>query len=288
MQQAIDAGDFARFLAAFEATFDTAPRRLRWSRPWWARLPRQHARALARKPWAQVLEAEIQTLDRRDGIVLEFGVHGASSINYIARRLPDAEIHGFDSFKGFPDDGRPDWTNDFALSKLPKVRANVTLHVGFFADTLPEFVRNNERDLSDRLLLLHVDCDIYSSAATVFENLGRFLGPGKVIVFDELANYPHFQVNEALALYRHLVAWGIDARWNTVFGDIWPYVDAPNGMPERAMCSYRAREFYQNHSVLLCPAGRGGWRDVASGMAADPALTAHLAELLQARGHAVT
>ncbi|MBD2864789.1 hypothetical protein IDH45_22670 [Paenibacillus sp. IB182363] len=41
-----------------------------------------------------------------------------------------------------------------------------------------------------------MDCDIYSSTVTIFENLHRFLGSGSVIIFDEYFNYPNWKEHE--------------------------------------------------------------------------------------------
>jgi predicted O-methyltransferase YrrM len=68
----------------------------------------------------------------------------------------------------------------------------VSLVVGLFSDTLPEFVRTHDGPCS----FLHVDCDLYSSAKTVFEDLGDRIQPGTVIVFDEFFNYPGWQNGE--------------------------------------------------------------------------------------------
>ena len=55
---------------------------------------------------------------------------------------------------------------------------------------------------------LHVDSDLYSSAATVFGELGRrrFVRPGCVVVFDELFNFPGFEQHELRALWEFLAS----------------------------------------------------------------------------------
>lgn len=37
--------------------------------------------------------------------------------------------------------------------------------------------------------VLHVDCDLYSSAITMLRSLGHMLRKGSIVVFDELVNY---------------------------------------------------------------------------------------------------
>lgn len=66
------------------------------------------------------------------GLVLEFGVFRGKSINTAARLLPKRLIFGFDSFEGFPVDGRPDWQKSFRVEALPTVPQNVSLIKGWF------------------------------------------------------------------------------------------------------------------------------------------------------------
>lgn len=102
-----------------------------------------------------------------NGQVLEFGVASGRTINHFARLFPNRLIHGFDSFRGLPED----WTSRmpkgfFSRSNLPSVASNVKLWVGWFNETIPEFERMYE---SDPIALLHVDCDLYSSTCTILD-----------------------------------------------------------------------------------------------------------------------
>lgn len=130
------------------------------------------------------------------GLVLEFGVADGGSIRHLAATLPDRPIHGFDSFEGLPEH----WSGTFERrgkfgrgGELPPVPPSVSLHKGWFTDTLPGFLAARPEE---PVALLHVDCDIYSSTATVFAHLGPRLRPGTVIVFDEYFNYPNWQRHE--------------------------------------------------------------------------------------------
>lgn len=215
----------------------------------------------ATKPVAPVLDAVARRLKAErpavmaaSATILEFGVWRGFSINRLARRFPDATIHGFDSFAGFPDDGRLDWKLDFAVAGLPKVRPNVRLVKGFFSDTLPGFVAAlPEGSMVD---LVHVDCDIYSSTATIFEHLGPHLGPGSVIVFDELVNYFDFPENEFLAFYRFLQHRDLDFEWYVKVGSLHPF-DRFCGRDRLRgdLRDYRRHGHYQNVAVRLVPAG---------------------------------
>lgn len=132
------------------------------------------------------------------GLFLEFGVASGTSINFFANEAPDKSFHGFDSFEGLPED----WTGwvaekgRFSQANLPNVAANVTLHKGWFNQTLPEFLKEH----TEQVAFLHIDCDIYSSTKCVFDLLMTQIRPGTVIVFDEFMNYPGWKEHESKAL----------------------------------------------------------------------------------------
>jgi Methyltransferase domain len=148
-----------------------------------------------------------------DGSVAEFGVNQGGTINYIAKAMSKHRVHGFDSFEGLPES----WAGNMMAAgtfnnggKLPKVPGNVALHKGWFSDSLPKWVAEN----GDRpIALLHVDCDLYSSTATIFEQLEKLIVPGTVIVFDEYFNYPAWQVHEHKAFREFLARTGRTCRY---------------------------------------------------------------------------
>lgn len=108
--------------------------------------------------------------------------------------MPDKIIYGFDSFEGLPED----WLyyspkGDFNLNgNAPPVRENVRLVKGWFNETLPEFIKTHPEPCA----FIHVDCDLYSSTKTVFDNLKNQIISGTVIAFDEYFNYPSWQEGE--------------------------------------------------------------------------------------------
>jgi len=129
------------------------------------------------------------------GLMLEFGVGDGASLAHLAAATA-RPLHGFDSFEGLPEH----WSGTFERKgkfgrggRLPEVPASVTLHQGWFADTLPRFLAAHAEE---PVAFVHVDCDIYASTATVFRELGPRLAPGAVIVFDEYFNYPNWQRHE--------------------------------------------------------------------------------------------
>ena len=166
------------------------------------------------------------------GYWAEFGVFEGSSMRVLASAaasrasavsdgttIPSA-IYGFDSFRGFPPvetDGRIDWlTRRFDLGgTAPPAPPGVEFVAGWFSDTLPAFLlRDDVR--GHRASLVHVDCDLRSSALYVLSELSSAgaIGQGTVVVFDELLHYPGYEHNEFRALWEWANAF--DAEWEWV------------------------------------------------------------------------
>lgn len=130
-----------------------------------------------------------------EGLLLEFGVADGASLTHLAGATT-RPLHGFDSFEGLPEN----WSGTFERKgkfgrggRLPPVPATVSLHRGWFDDTLPRFLAAHP---DAPAAFVHVDCDIYSSTVTIFRELAPRLVPGTVIVFDEYFNYPNWQRHE--------------------------------------------------------------------------------------------
>lgn len=118
----------------------------------------------------------------RPGLVLEFGVRRGTSLAVLAAHAGQ-EVHGFDSFEGLPEA----WgaTHAGVLTTggaLPEAGANARLHPGWFEDTLPPFLAAH----AGPVRFANIDSDIYSSARTVLGALRDRIGPGTVLVFDEM------------------------------------------------------------------------------------------------------
>jgi hypothetical protein len=135
------------------------------------------------------------TLTTVEGIYAEFGVNEGGTVTFIAKQKPDVKVHGFDSFEGLPED----WSGNKMSAgffdrkgRLPRVPSNVELHAGWFDKSLPSFIAKHEGPAA----FLHIDCDLYSSTVTIFENFADRIVPGTVLVFDEYFNYPNWQAHE--------------------------------------------------------------------------------------------
>jgi predicted O-methyltransferase YrrM len=132
----------------------------------------------------------------REGIVVELGVRHGVSTRWLAGAAPQSVVHGFDAFEGLPEAWQGKAPGLFATAgELPEVPTHVSLHPGWFADTLPRFVAA----LREPVRLLHVDSDLYASAKLGLELFGPHLAPGAVIVFDEYLGHATWRDDEHLA-----------------------------------------------------------------------------------------
>lgn len=116
-----------------------------------------------------------------EGMVLEFGVRRGTSITVLAEAAGQA-VHGFDSFEGLPQSWGAEPAGVLTTgAQLPPVPANVTLHPGWFEDTLEPFLAAHPGPVR----LVNIDSDIYASARFVLARLAPRIRPGTVLVFDE-------------------------------------------------------------------------------------------------------
>ena len=139
------------------------------------------------------------------GLVLEFGVRHGNTISQIAK-LAQQPVHGFDSFEGIPENwqlGEKIEAKGSYSTKgiLPEVPKQVQLHVGWFDQTLPQFLMGNH----DPVRLINIDCDIYRSTKTVLDLLAPHIVVGSVLVFDEYIGNEHWREDEFKALQEAVV-----------------------------------------------------------------------------------
>ena len=227
---------FAGFLCAIHDSLDAADRHF----------PSRWQRGPKGKPW-RFLFNRVAPHMPEDGVILEFGVYKGSTTRHLAKLHPKRRIYGFDSFKGFPNDGRRDWRMKFELEKAPKVPSNVTLVEGYFEDTIPEFAKS----LSEPIAMVHIDCDLFSSTQTVLDHLAPHLGPGHILVFDELIHYARFAMNEVMALYLFLQNQNLDFEWVEPIGGAFPYSQSEGVLLKGGMKGHRAQGYFQNQAIRL-------------------------------------
>lgn len=140
------------------------------------------------------------------GLVLEFGVRFGNTICQIAGLIGAAQpVHGFDSFEGLPEVWHHEPKGSYTTKgEIPKVPGNVTLHVGWFADTLPAFLEMH----AGPVRFVNVDCDIYSSTKTVLDHLAPRMVAGSVLVFDEYIGNEHWREDEFKAFQEAVARYG--------------------------------------------------------------------------------
>jgi hypothetical protein len=120
-------------------------------------------------------------------LYLEFGVAKGTCTSYWSNLLrhPEAQLHGFDSFEGLPASWAQLPRGYFSTGGLPPDinDPRVRFHVGWFEDTLPDFVPPDH----DRLVVI-MDADLYSSTAFVLKHVMPFLDNKSLVYFDEFHN----------------------------------------------------------------------------------------------------
>lgn len=120
---------------------------------------------------------------------LEFGVFKGESINYWGNinSKKNSRFYGFDSFEGLPQN----WKNLRNVEKghfdlkgnIPSINDNrISFIKGFFQDTLDLFLENYN---SKNRLVVHLDCDLYSSTLYALTRLHERLKKGTILIFDE-------------------------------------------------------------------------------------------------------
>lgn len=141
----------------------------------------------------------LESLDKvkdLEGDIVECGCYkGGSGILlglWLKHNNIDKKIHLFDSFEGLPE---PDKQYDKGykkgrfLSDLSKIKIEIAkngltdyieLHQGWFIDTVPEFSN------TVKTVLLHVDCDLYTSTNDCLPYLYPTVCDNGVILFDDL------------------------------------------------------------------------------------------------------
>ena len=99
---------------------------------------------------------------------------------------------------------REDWHGTIDLTKgtfnrkkiLPNTSSNVTLVSGWVQDTVENFLKEKNPEIN----FVHMDLDTYESSKYVLEIIKPYLVKNCIIIFDELYNYPGWDVGEYKAL----------------------------------------------------------------------------------------
>lgn len=121
-----------------------------------------------------------------EGLAIEFGVYSGTSIRTLSTNVTDRTIYGFDSFEGLPEAWMGGYEKGYFKTDVPTdLPKNVVLVKGWFEDTLPKFLEEHKEPIT----FIHIDCDLYSSTKTIFDNVKNRLADNCIIAFDELYDY---------------------------------------------------------------------------------------------------
>lgn len=156
----------------------------------------------------------------KDKSFMEFGVWKGSSLSEIYDMYNDMIInnetifYGYDSFLGLPeevlDKNNPSyWTKElFSLNGVvPEILNNERIKIvkGFFSESLTDEFAST---LTQKIGLLHIDCDIYTSTYDVLDFCFKndLLVKGSIIMYDDWGGYleklgpgHEFEAGEGLA-----------------------------------------------------------------------------------------
>lgn len=126
---------------------------------------------------------------------LEFGVHQGHSLLHwsLANRNPASRFVGFDTFEGLPEhwnQAYPKGHFDMAGQMPSTDDPRVTFVKGLFQDTLGAFLAGYVARPGVRRVV-HIDCDLYTSALYCLTKLDSLLETGTIVVFDEFGDVQH-------------------------------------------------------------------------------------------------
>lgn len=132
---------------------------------------------------------------------LEFGVFEGASIRSWSglNQNPESRFFGFDSFEGLPEDwhsGKKKGAFSTGGRQPEIADARVSFVAGWFQNSLRRFMASY---CPQSQLVIHVDCDVYSSTLYCLTVLDPLMTPGTVIVLDDFFDALH--VYRALSDY---------------------------------------------------------------------------------------
>lgn len=124
---------------------------------------------------------------------LEFGVFEGASIGQwcALNQNASSRFFGFDSFEGLPEDWHSGMRRGaFSTGgKLPEIAdARVSFVTGWFQQSLRGFMASYRPQSQ---LVLHIDCDLYSSTLYCLTTLDPVIAPGTLIVLDDFFDALH-------------------------------------------------------------------------------------------------
>ena len=148
--------------------------------------------------WRKIVDENASFL--KDKLLLEFGVKDGFSLDELVQSYEnnklDYKCFGFDSFLGLPPEANEENTKDFwhagqfntnmtCADLQKKYNEKTTIVEGWFNEVLNDETLSLFNDM--KAGLVHVDCDIYSSAKTVLNWLveNDLLVEGTLVMYDD-------------------------------------------------------------------------------------------------------
>jgi O-methyltransferase len=124
---------------------------------------------------------------------LEFGVFEGDSIRQWCALNQNAgsRFFGFDSFEGLPEDWHSGKRKGaFSTDgKIPEIADHrVSFVAGWFQKSLRDFLASYHPQSQ---IVIHIDCDLYSSTLYCLTTLDPVISPGTLIVFDDFFDALH-------------------------------------------------------------------------------------------------
>lgn len=123
------------------------------------------------------------------GLMAELGVYRGGSALVICQTRPHTMLHLFDTFKGMPADEEVGYDPDGYVRKgmfeasEETVRQNLAGYpVEFHAGLFPE---DGAGPIDGKYVFVHIDCDLYRSAADAIGWFWPRMVPGGIMFFDD-------------------------------------------------------------------------------------------------------
>ena len=128
--------------------------------------------------------------------LLEFGVFEGNSLGVFSRlnTHPDSRFVGFDTFEGLPENWNSGWgviekgsyTTNGAIPEFDDSR--VSCIKGYYQEVLDDFL---ESFTASGQVVVHIDCDLYSSSLYVLTKLDQLRGLKPLILMDDFSSPNH-------------------------------------------------------------------------------------------------
>lgn len=155
-------------------------------------------------------------------------------------------IYAFDSFEGLPESSAgdvkdPAWEKGTYLGKLDDVKMiakrknikNIQYMEGFYNDILTDELANAMKNTPPSLI--HIDCDLYTSAIIVLKWLDKIALPGAIYFFDDIWRYhghPDAGELKAIREYNDLPMRGMLIEHSLSLGSKKVYIFCPRNPQE--------------------------------------------------------